>query len=276
MILLLDVGNTRLKICLYQPLNHGARSLSLAQESASIPSPIQNVLAIDLNQLEDPHRLAESILELQASALKDINQVWAVSVADQHFNHLIEHQLKSLSLTVQWLRPSRRLHGLENNYVDPDQLGADRWAAAIGLNTRFSNRLAPIILANFGTATTIDTLSIEPRFLGGLILPGVDMMFESLARRTAQLPLAHGSAVNHPTDTNQAIVSGVLASQLGALQHQVDIAQQTFKIDPIVCVSGGAWSKVEAAWSQHFQLITWQALPHIVLEGLAAVATSTT
>lgn len=275
MLLLLDVGNSRLKICLYQPVNHVELPPNLAHTSTNTMSPILDVLAVDLMQIENQQCLPKYVLDLQANASQTITQVWGVSVASAHLNQSIENQLESIGLTVQWLKPTRSLLGLCNHYVNPDQLGADRWAAALGLHARFSTSHSPIILANFGTATTIDTVSTEPCFLGGLILPGVDLMFESLTRRTAQLPLAQGSAVDHPTDTDSAIVSGVLASQLGALRHQFDMVHQQFKIVPIVCVSGGAWSKVEPAWSLHFQHVSWHALPNIVLEGLAAVATST-
>jgi type III pantothenate kinase len=275
MMLLLDVGNSRLKICLYQPVNHVELPPALAHTTTDILSPIFDVVAVDLTQIKNQQSLLKCVLDLRSNASLTITHIWGVSVAGAHLNQSIENQLKSLGLTVQWLKPTRSLLGLHNHYVNPDQLGADRWSAALGLHARFSTSHAPIILANFGTATTIDTISTEPSFLGGLILPGVDIMFESLARRTAQLPLAQGSAVNHPTDTDHAIVSGVLASQLGALHHQFDVVHQRFKIAPIVCVSGGAWSKVEPAWSLHFQHVSWHALPNIVLEGLAAVATST-
>lgn len=275
MVLLLDVGNSRLKICLYQPVKHVELPPTMAPTSTDTWSPILDAVAVDLKQIENQQTLPKCVLNLQSNTTQAITQVWGVSVAGAQLNQSIESQLKSIGLTVQWLKPTRSLLGLLNNYVNPDQLGADRWAAALGLHARYSISQAPIILANFGTATTIDTVSTEARFLGGLILPGVDLMFESLTRRTAQLPLAEGSAVDHPTDTDHAIVSGVLASQLGALHHQFDVVHQQFKIAPIVCVSGGAWSKVEPAWSLHFQHVSWHALPNIVLEGLAAVATST-
>jgi type III pantothenate kinase len=275
MVLLLDVGNSRLKICLYQPVNDVELPSGLAHTAANLTSPIQNVVAIDLKHIEDQHNLLNSVHALQSSASQAITQIWGVSVAGTHINQLIEDQLIGFGLTVQWLKPTRTLQGLYNHYVNPDQLGADRWAAALGLHARFKTSRTPIILANFGTATTIDTVSTEPSFLGGLILPGVDLMFESLARRTAQLPMAQGSAVDHPTNTDCAIVSGVIAAQLGALQHQYNVVQQQFKSAPIVCVSGGAWPKVEPAWSLHFGHTRWQVLPHIVLEGLAAVAHST-
>jgi type III pantothenate kinase len=275
MVLLLDVGNSRLKICLYQPVNHAELPSNLAHTSTDTPSPILDVVAVELKQIESQQYLPKYVLDLQANASRKITQIWGASVAGAKLNQIIENQLESIGLGVKWLKPTRSLLGLYNHYVNPDQLGADRWAAALGLHARFSSSHTPIILANFGTATTIDTVSTEPSFLGGLILPGVDLMFESLARRTAQLPLAQGSAVDHPTDTDRAIVSGVLAAQLGALRHQFDMVHQQFKISPIVCVSGGAWSKVEPAWSMHFQHVSWHALPNIILEGLAAVATST-
>jgi type III pantothenate kinase len=274
MHLLIDVGNSRLKICLFQTVDHVERASSLANPSAESLQPIKDVVAIDLTQLEDQQSLPKCVQHLQLSAPKAIAGVWGVTVASAHFNELIENQLACLGLTLQWLKPTRTLLGLHNHYVHPNQLGADRWAAAIGLHARFKTPRAPVILANFGTATTIDTVSAEPSFLGGLILPGVDLMFESLARRTAQLPLAQGSAIEHPTDTDRAIVSGVLAAQLGALKHQYNVVKQQFNSAPIVCVSGGAWAKVEPAWSLHFHHTHWFALPNIVLEGLAVVASS--
>lgn len=272
MVLLLDAGNSRLKICLYDTVQKVKPLPELLQMPCEPSLFVQHVVAIDLKEVETGRRLTQAVSELTEKNPQMITNVWAVSVSGAHINQRIADQLKSMGLLVQWLKPLRSQLGLYNRYSNPDQLGADRWSAALGLHARFKRPRAPLILANFGTATTIDTLSNEPSFMGGLILPGVDMMFDSLAKRTAQLPLAQGAAIDHPTDTDSAIVSGVLAAQIGALKHQCDVAFKIFGMAPIVCVSGGAWPKVQTAWSLHVKDITFLHFPHIVLEGLAAVA----
>ena len=70
-----------------------------------------------------------------------------------------------------------------------------------------------------GTATTIDRLDADGRFVGGVILPGFDLMRSALAGNTAQLPLAEGELRAVPTNTMDAIISGCLNAQLGAIER---------------------------------------------------------
>src|SRR5438552_2277587 len=70
---------------------------------------------------------------------------------------------------------------------NPAQLGCDRFASLIGAHALFPGQ--PLIVATCGTATTVDALSADGLFLGGMILPGLGLMASSLARNTAQLPL---------------------------------------------------------------------------------------
>src|SRR5690606_34341225 len=111
---------------------------------------------------------------------------------------------------------------------EPSRLGADRWAALLGLAERAPRAGlvgAACLLATFGTATALDTLAPDGRFEGGLILPGVDLMLRSLAAGTAGLPLASGRPMAFPDHTDAAIVSGVAAAQAGALLRQWLAAQ---------------------------------------------------
>ncbi len=79
--------------------------------------------------------------------------------------------------------------GVTNLYENPVRLGVDRWCALIGARAITT---APCVVVMAGTATTVDTLDGDGRFLGGLILPGLELMRRSLARDTAALPLAAG------------------------------------------------------------------------------------
>ena len=92
-------------------------------------------------------------------------------------------------LRVDWLLPTAACAGVRNLYENPERLGADRWAALIGAR---HSHAGPCLVVTAGTATTVDLLSATGDFLGGLILPGVELMQQALARGTAQLPLAEG------------------------------------------------------------------------------------
>jgi type III pantothenate kinase len=104
-----------------------------------------------------------------------------------------------------------------------------------------------------GTATTIDVLSAEGEFSGGVILPGEELMRRSLAGNTARLPMADGELVALPRCTMDAITSGCLHAQAGA--------------DPQCLLNGGAAERIAPALRIPFLLTD-----NLVLEGLAAIA----
>ncbi|MBI2306058.1 MAG: type III pantothenate kinase [Rhodocyclales bacterium] len=120
---------------------------------------------------------------------------------------------------VRLFAASAECCGVRNGYAQPAQLGADRWAALVGARGRCADACLVVCA---GTATTIDLLAADGTFRGGVILPGFDLMRSSLARNTAQLPLAEGVECTlrpAPTNTLDAIVSGCLHAQLGAIER---------------------------------------------------------
>lgn len=107
--------------------------------------------------------------------------------------------------------------GVRNNYERPASLGSDRWAALIAA---WHQEHAACLVVNCGTATTVDVLSANGEFLGGLILPGVDMIRHSLAAGTAQLETEKGNWCEFPRNTADAIFSGAVQATVGAIQQQ--------------------------------------------------------
>ncbi|WP_317203725.1 type III pantothenate kinase, partial [Janthinobacterium sp.] len=164
---------------------------------------------------------------------------------------------------VRWFASLAQLAGLRNGYRDPAQLGCDRFAAAIG-----ARALAPgqdIIVANCGTATTIDAITADGRFLGGMILPGLGMMGAALARDTAQLPQIAPRGTTPPIfadNTEAAIRSGCLAAQAGAIERAIAAHGAVQCI-----VSGGAAPAIAPALRAPHR-----AVENIVLIGLQVAA----
>ncbi|MDO5679034.1 MAG: type III pantothenate kinase [Pelistega sp.] len=100
-----------------------------------------------------------------------------------------------------------------------------------------------IMYISFGTATTVDTI-YEQDFLGGMILPGVDLMQNSLKQGTAQLPLVTINAETRvdtfPRGTQAAITAGIVAAQAGAIVRQCLLVYEQFGSYPDIYVAGGA------------------------------------
>ena len=75
------------------------------------------------------------------------------------------------------------------------------------------------MIASLGTATTIDTLHSDGRFLGGVILPGFDLMKSSLSKAVPSLSVPEGRIVQLPRNTPDAISTGILTAVVGAVRN---------------------------------------------------------
>jgi type III pantothenate kinase len=162
----------------------------------------------------------------------------------------------------EWFVSVAQLAGLRNRYRDPGQLGSDRFAAALGARTLVPGQA--LVVANCGTATTVDAVSADGDFVGGMILPGLGLMLGALARGTAQLPqVAAGDLpVAFADNTQDAILSGCLAAQAGAIERACAAHGAQACI-----VSGGAAGHVAPLLS-----VSHRLLDNIVLVGLHAAA----
>jgi type III pantothenate kinase len=231
--LCLDAGNTRLK----WGLHDGAHWLA------------QGVLTHD----------AIATLAAQLPAAPD--RILACNVAGAEVARHIETLAAPLASPLVWFRSTQTASGVSNGYDKPEQLGADRWAALIGARALHSG---PAVVVMAGTATTIDALDGAGRFLGGLILPGLDLMRRSLHLNTAGLPVARGNYRPLPRNTDDAIASGALHATLGAITRIGALLEG----QPICLLSGGAAESL----APYLDRLPLQRVAYLVLEGLAQSA----
>jgi type III pantothenate kinase len=122
-------------------------------------------------------------------------------------------------------------------YEDPLQLGPDRWAALIGAHALSA---ADRVVVCMGTATTIDALTSAGNFLGGMILPGFDLMHAALERKTARLGAEQGQAVSFPRSTRDAITTGAVRATCGAIACMHDEMLRSGCAEVSVLATGGA------------------------------------
>jgi len=138
------------------------------------------------------------------------------------------------------LRPGIKT-GLKIGYRDPKEVGADRIADAVGAIKLFPGR--NLIVADFGTATTLCAITRDKEFLGGNIIPGVRLAMEALEAKTAQLPSVEivPPASAFGRSTIESIQAGLYWSNVGMMRELVSrITAEVFRDEaPLVIGTGG-------------------------------------
>lgn len=173
-------------------------------------------------------------------------------------------------ITWDWLHSEREFNGdfkLRNCYDNYQQLGTDRWHAAIGAASLYPNRA--LLVIHMGTATTVD--SVIPtqnglEFLGGRILPGPTMMFDSLLRRTRCRPGGVGVYKELPQNTADAISTGIVEAHLGVIDRAAKVLEERGG-KPQILFAGGAAPMLAPYLLQSYPTAVLQH--NLVLRGLA-------
>ncbi|HOA74354.1 MAG TPA: type III pantothenate kinase [Phycisphaerae bacterium] len=145
---------------------------------------------------------------------------------------------------------------------EPGKVGTDRLCAAAAA---FAKVKSACVVADFGTAVTIDLVADDGAFLGGAILPGMAMSARALHEYTAQLPLVE---LSPPTEivgknTVSAIRGGISAMMTGALREITErYATDIGKWPPLI-VTGGDAETIAAACD-----FIDRVVPDLALDGL--------
>jgi len=168
------------------------------------------------------------------------------------------------SPATRWIRSERAQAGVSNGYDDPSQLGCDRWAALIGA---WRLHGGPAVVVNAGTALTVDALSSDGVFTGGLIVPGAELMRRALAANTDGLKLQPGKFSYFPGATGDAIFSGAINALAGAIERMARFLEETGQASPSCVLSGGGAALI----APHLNLEV-KVVDNLVLEGLLAIA----
>lgn len=234
--LAIDVGNTRLKWAQYASPQPGA---ALIAQGAVFLETIDHLAETDWKSLAPP-----------ASMLGCV-------VAGEGVKRRVEEQLELWDLEPRWVVSSREACGVTNGYDHPNRLGVDRWVAMIGARHRVlaHGRPRPVLVVMVGTAVTVDAVDAEGRFLGGLILPGFGLMLRALEMGTAGLKAPTGEAVDFPTNTSDALMSGGADALAGAVERMYRKLRQRTGDEPALVMSGGAAVKLAPITELPFETV---------------------
>lgn len=155
--------------------------------------------------------------------------------------------------------------GMPLRYENPREVGADRIVNAVAAIERYGT---PLIILDFGTATTFCVVNEQGEYLGGAIAPGIGISANALIEKTAQLPKVEMVLPEHVIGRNtvNAIQSGLLYGYCGLVDSMVRrIARElAMPLDAFRVVATGGLAELIAANSETIQKVD----PQLTLHGL--------
>lgn len=248
MLLCLDVGNTHILGGVYQ------NTLLAARFRYATPL---------LGTADQFGIFLTNILQVNQIKSADVTAV-AVSSVVPGCDYTISHTIKQYFQADYFVLRSDSDTGLHIHYHQPQEVGADRIANAIGAAALYPDQ--HLIIIDMGTATTLCAVSGKRDYLGGAILPGMRLGMESLKSNTAKLMEVN---IQDPQQaigktTRESIQSGLFYGQLGALRQLVaDFKAEAFDDQKVLVIGTGGFSQLYKDKSL-FDVI----LPDLVLQGL--------
>lgn len=246
MLLLIDIGNTRIK---WARLDKGVMS--------------EQAAAVHADWTRDD--FIRHILNTGPKAER-------VFVSNVNGKRMAE--LAQAAVVAAWKVEPRFVHspaaqaGIRNAYPDPARLGVDRWLAMLG-GRAIEPR--PLCVVSVGTAMTIDGLDASGQHLGGVIVPGPELMVSSLLKNTSDIAQrASGGQVRDALfadNTLGAIQQGSIQALAALVDRALETLQQQLGQAPVLLLTGGASARIQGAIRAPSREI-----PDLVLRGLAVVA----
>lgn len=249
MLLAIDVGNTNIVFGLYEERN-----------------------IVDYWRINsDPHKTADEygILFREAiksvnAGIKDIDNVIIASVVPP-LTGIIKRMVERYFKVVPLIVDEDTKTGLKICYKDPREVGADRIVNAVAAYTIYGG---PVIIVDFGTATTFCAVSREAEYLGGVIVPGIMISLDALSQKAAKLPKI---TLEPPKtvigrDTVSSIQSGIVYGYAGLVDEVVERMKKEMDGEPYVIATGGL-AELIAARTRNIKEIN----PMLTLEGLRLV-----
>lgn len=239
MVLLLDIGNTNIKI-------------GVVQDDKIVRTWR---IATDHNKTADEYGMV--FLELLNSVGYNFDQIEGIIISSvaPALNYTIEHMCSYYTKRKPIMVNSGIKTGIKIDYLVPEELGADRIVNAVAAYTIYGG---PCITADFGSATTFGIIDADGKFLGGAIAPGIKSSAESLTNTAAKLPrielMRPKSIIGKTTVENMQ--AGIIYGFSGLVEGIIrDMIAEIGLDDVKVIATGGMSQLLTAGGSKYFNVI---------------------
>lgn len=234
MLLAFDVGNTNIVLGVYKE-----RELLRSWR-----------METDKNKSADEYgMLINQLFQYEDLSIESVEEVIISTVVPSilyTLQHLSQKYFKTKAIVVG---PGIKT-GLIVKYDNPKLLGSDRIVNAVAAIHQYP---APLIVIDFGTATTFCAISEKAEYLGGVIAPGIKISAEALFEKTAKLPRVDLEAPGHTLcrNTSEGIQAGLVYGNMGMVEYIItkmkkEIAEYTKSDKPVTVVATGGMASLMA------------------------------
>jgi type III pantothenate kinase len=230
MILAVDIGNTQTVLGLFENDSldaHWRVSTDATLTADELRVKIGGLLAAEDLRWADVRRLVvSSVVPVLTAAYSEMAEK-----ATGHAPMVVGPGLKT---------------GLAIRYENPAEIGADRIVNAVAALKEYG---APLIVVDFGTATTLDVLAADGAYLGGAIAPGVETSAEALFSRAARLSEVELEDPGHVigTNTRASVQAGLFLGQAAMVDGLVRRTWAELGVETAVVATGGLAPKMSPA-----------------------------
>ncbi|MDD7182162.1 type III pantothenate kinase [Peptostreptococcus porci] len=250
MLLVLDVGNTNMVLGVY----HDKKLIRDWR------------INTDLNKTSDEYGvIIKSLFDASELSLGVVTDVIISSVVPAVMHSLENFCRKYFNITPLIVGPGIKT-GLNIKYYDPKMVGADRIINAVAGISKYGS---PLILIDFGTATTYCAISEKGEYLGGAISPGVKISSEALFQKASKLPRVE--LVKPETiickDTVSSIQAGVIYGYAGQVEKIVKMMKNELGNEDTFVVATGGLANFIASETNVINVVD----PYLSLDGLRLI-----
>ena len=244
MLLTIDVGNTNMVFSLFS-----GEALAGSFRLTTVAGRTSDELGMDIwNQLS---RLELKPEELEAVIISSVVPPVMAALTDA----LVRYLGKTPIVVDVDVDP-----GLPYGVVSNEHLGTDRSVACVAAIHKYG---APLILADMGTATTVDAISRQGVYMGGCITAGARISIEALFQKTALLPQVN-LALPERVLSGPAlgpIQAGAVLGYIGAMERLITQAREELDEPEAVVVATGGLAPVIAAGTDLIDVVDGQLIP---------------
>jgi len=249
LLLCIDVGNTHTQFGVYEK-GKLRRDYRVASEVVRTEDEIGIVVL--------------SLLEHDGVKLRSIKGVGISSVVP-NVTGILERMSKKYFRCDPLIINTGLELGIKVDYDEPKAIGSDRICVAVAGYEKYGG---PLIVLDFGTATTFDVVSKDGVYLGGAIAPGVETGAADLQRRAAKLPRIElrfpGTVIGKTTVASMQ--SGIMFGAVDAMEGMVRRLRSSLGAEPKVVATGG-YARIIAEKTKVIDHIE----PALVLEGIRII-----
>ncbi|NBI07518.1 type III pantothenate kinase [Senegalia massiliensis] len=250
MVLVIDVGNTNTVLGIYE----GEELLKYWR------------ISTDKNKTSDEYgMLIDRLFSYNGYKLTEVESVIISSVVPPLMYSLQAMSIKYCNKEALVIGPGIKT-GMNIIYDNPREVGADRIVNAVSAYRKYGG---PVIIVDFGTATTFCAVSENGDYLGGVISPGIKISSEALFLRAAKLPKVELSKPEKVIcrNTVNSMQSGIIFGYVGLVDYLIDRMKRELNLENAKVIATGGLSTLIAEESKNIDRVD----KLLTLEGLRMI-----